>query len=472
MQTAPLRPEDTRSPAALESFLAAVQAQTEDGPRLVSITVEAERLDPLAVLESIHEPGELHFYAERPARDFAVAGAEAAVTAEFTGLGRFAAAETFVAATLARTIAVGDVGGRFAGPLFCCTFAFAPEVPASSAFPAARVFVPRWQVARAADRSIAVANVLVESSTDIARAAERIWRAHGKFRAFDYGAPNGNGAAPRLVAEEEVGGAGGYERAVASALGAIASGRYRKVVPARARDLRASAPWRPLAVLNGLRQRFPDCYAFSVGDGVGGAFIGASPETLVSVSAGQLQTEALAGSAPRGRTAGEDAALAAALLRSEKDRREHRLVLESIVRRLQRVGVTAQIGGGVRVRQLSNVQHLHTPVTAKVPAEVGVLRIAGELHPTPAVGGTPREPAMAHLPELECFDRGLFAGAIGWVDHRGEGEFFVGIRSAAIAGEVARIFAGAGVVEGSEPAREFRETELKLAALRDALLGA
>jgi menaquinone-specific isochorismate synthase len=472
MQTAPLAPDDTHSPAALERFLTAVQEQTKDGPRLVSIAVEAERLDPLAVLESIHEPGELHFYAERPARDFAVAGAEAAVAAEFAGRGRFAAAETFVAATLARTVAVGDLSGRFSGPLFFATFAFAPERQNGVAFPAARVFVPRWQVARAGDRSVAVANVLIEPSTAVAEAARRIWRAHAKFRSFDYLAPNGAMGAPTLVAEEEVGGAGGYERAVAAGLAAIAAGRYRKIVPARARDLRAATAWRPLAVLNGLRSRFPDCYAFSVGDGRGGAFIGASPETLVSVSDGALQTEALAGSAARGRTAGEDAALASALLRSGKDRHEHRLVLESIVRRLQRVGVEPVVGGGARVRQLSNVQHLLTPVTATVPAGVGVLRIACELHPTPAVGGTPREAAMAHLQELEPFDRGLFAGALGWVNHRAEGEFFVGIRSAAIAGTVARIFAGAGVVEGSEPAREFRETELKLAALRDALLGA
>jgi menaquinone-specific isochorismate synthase len=123
------------------------------------------------------------------------------------------------------------------------------------------------------------------------------------------------------------------------------------------------------------------------------------------------------------------------------------------------------------VRQLSNVQHLLTPVTAALPAGADLLRVVGELHPTPAVGGTPREAAVRRIAELEPFERGLYAGALGWVDHRGDGEFFVGIRSAVVEGPKARLFAGAGIVRGSDPDQEFAETDLKFAALRDALLG-
>jgi menaquinone-specific isochorismate synthase len=123
------------------------------------------------------------------------------------------------------------------------------------------------------------------------------------------------------------------------------------------------------------------------------------------------------------------------------------------------------------VRQFSNVQHVSTPVEAELPAGLDLFRLVGELHPTPAVGGTPRETAIAHLRELEPFSRGLYAGAIGWVRHNGDGEFLVGIRSALMRGPVARIYAGAGIVEGSIAAREFVETELKMRALREALLG-
>ena len=229
-------------------------------------------------------------------------------------------------------------------------------------------------------------------------------------------------------------------------------------------------PLHPLRVLNGLRQRYPDCYAFSLSNGCGQSFIGASPERLVRVSQGVLETEALAGSAPRGAGASEDAALAAGLLASEKDLREHRLVLDSIVRRLESLGLQLEFAAKPGVRRLANVQHLHTPVRAVLPDSVRLLDALTRLHPTPAVGGSPREAAVAHIRELEGFPRGLYAGALGWLNARGGGEFFVGIRSALVDGAAARVFAGAGIVAGSVPENEFAETELKFKALLDALL--
>ena len=474
MKILPLDPLANRSLEALLAFLGGVRSQAEgDGrPRLVSIAVEAERLDPLAVLESIFEPAELHFYMERPAADFALAGAEAVVALECAGPGRFAAAAEFVRETLARTVAVGAVTVPFGGPLFFATFGFADTATAGAAFPAGRIFVPRWQVARSGDCSVAVANTLIAPGADIRADAERIWRAHAKFGAFDYAAPTFSGALEGAVAEErEVGPEGGYATNVAAGVAAVRAGRYRKIVLARARDLRATTGFHPLRALNSLRERYPDCYAFSAGNGAGASFIGASPERLAAAAGGLLRTEALAGSAPRGRTAAEDAAFARQLLHSGKDGREQGLVLEFILRRLAAVGVTAATPGRPRVRQLPNVQHLCTTVEAKLPPGVDLLRIAGELHPTPAVGGTPREPAVAHLRELEPFERGLYAGALGWVDHRGDGEFLVGIRSALMQADRARLYAGAGIVEGSDPAAELAETELKMRALRDALLG-
>ncbi|HLP08590.1 MAG TPA: isochorismate synthase [Opitutaceae bacterium] len=474
MKILPLDPLANRSLEALTTFLSGVRAQAEvDGQsRLVSISVEAERLDPLAVLESIFEPGELHFYVERPAADLALAGAEAVVSLDCAGPGRFAAAAEFVRETLARTIAVGAVQMPFGGPLFFSTFGFADEATPDAPFPAGRVFVPRWQVARTGDCSVAVANTMIGPGADVHSAAERIWRAHAKFGAFDYASPSFTDALEGAIAEErEVGPEVGYAANVAAGVAAIRAGRYRKIVLARARDLRATRRFHPLRALNVLRGRFPDCYAFSAGNGAGASFIGASPERLVAAADGRLRTEALAGSAPRGRTAAEDAALARQLLHSGKDAREQGLVLESIVRRLANVGVTAVAPGKPRVRQLPNVQHLCTPVEATLAPGADLLRILGELHPTPAVGGSPREPAVAHLRELEPFDRGLYAGALGWVNYRGDGEFLVGIRSALMRGDAARLYAGAGIVEGSDPSAERAETELKMRALREALLG-
>jgi menaquinone-specific isochorismate synthase len=323
-----------------------------------------------------------------------------------------------------------------------------------------------------------VANLLVTHDAPLDRLAEKVWRAHRKFRAFDYEVGrvsdplsgervDGNqvGATPC----SENGDNGDYPGAVRTALGRIAAGEFNKIVLARTRTIRASKSLHPLRMLNGLRQRFPDCYAFSVANGKGQSFIGATPERLARVSRGVLETEALAGSAPRGATATEDAVHGGALLRSEKDRREQKLVLDSICRRLAPLGLTLEFPNEPALRKLANVQHLHTPVRATLPENVRLLDVISRLHPTPAVGGSPRDAAVARIRELEGFPRGLYAGALGWLNARGGGEFFVGLRSALVDGTTAQLFAGAGIVAGSSPEKELAETELKFRASQEAL---
>ena len=468
----PLHPADNASPAALQAFLGQCRAAAvKDGhAKLVSISLAVDALDPLAVLESIFEPGEPHFYAERPGIESAIAGAEVAVAYETSGAARFADIQRFIDETLAHTIAVGDVEAPFGGPHFFSAFAFNEHAEAGDPFPAARVFVPRWQVARAGATTTAVANLPITPDADLDALAERVWRAHRKFSGFRYGEPPPAESPPPLAFTRQQ--IGDYRAAVAQALARIAAGEFRKIVLARAQDVTSARALHPLRVLNGLRQRFPDCYSFSLANGRGQSFIGASPERLVRVSKAVLETEALAGSARRGVTASEDAALGAALLRSEKDLREQREVLDDIVARLAPLGVTLEFPPQAQVRRLANVQHLHTPVRATLPAGVRLLDAVARLHPTPAVGGSPRAAAVAHIRELEGFPRGLYAGALGWVNARGGGEFFVGIRSALVEGSRARVYAGAGIVAGSEPEKEFAETELKFRALLDALLPA
>ncbi len=257
--------------------------------------------------------------------------------------------------------------------------------------------------------------------------------------------------------------------AVRQALREIEGGSLQKIVLARAKDLVARKPFHPLRVLNGLRQRFGDCYAFSVANGRGQSFIGASPERLLRVGEGVLATEALAGSARRGATASEDAAFAGALLREEKELREHRLVLDSIVEGLKSLGLAPEVPSRPSIRRFANVQHLHTPVRAALPKETRLLDVLARLHPTPAVGGAPQERAIARIRELEPVPRGLYSGAIGWLDASGRGEFFVGLRSALIDDARARLYAGAGIVAGSSPENELLETEMKFSAMEEAL---
>jgi len=471
MKRLPVNPTDNASPEALRAFLGecAELARAAGRPQLVSISMAVDSLDPLAVLESIFEERELHFYAERPGSGFAVAGAEAVLEFSAEGPDRFAAAKRFIAATLADTLAVGPLEEPFAGPHFFVAAGFGHTAAAEAPFPALRVFLPRWQVSRQGDGSVAVANLLISPQLPLDLVAAKVWKAHAKFRAFDYRAAQRRDrpSAPKKV--EEIGGAGSYQRAVAAGLAGIARGEYEKIVLARAQRLTTAEAFHPLGVLNHLRQRYATCYAFSVANGRGQSFIGASPERLVRVAAGRMHTEALAGSAPRGESASEDAAFARALQQSEKDLREHRIVLGSIARRVADLGIQLEHAAQPRLLALANVQHLHTPVSATLPAGVHILDLVERLHPTPAVGGTPRDAAVAAIPRLEAFERGLYAGTCGWVDWQGGGEFFVGLRSALIDGCTATAYAGAGIVAGSDPAQEFAETELKFRALIQAL---
>ncbi len=471
MTILPINPAANANPDALRAFLdqARAAALRAGRAKLVSISLAVDALDPLAVLESIFEPGEPHFYAERPDIGSAIAGAETAVAFEAHGPDRFEAVQRWIDDTLEHTIAVGDVNAPFGGPHFFTSFAFNDDVEADEPFPAARVFVPRWQVARAGAITTAVANLAVAPDADLAALTERVWRAHAKFVNFEYGEKSPTATHGTVVPVFRSTEAGDYRGAVAQAVVRIGTGEFEKIVLARAQNLTADQPLHPLRVLNGLRQRFPECYAFSMANGRGQSFIGASPERLVRVSKGVLETEALAGSIRRGAGASEDAALATTLLRSEKDRREHEHVVAAISGRLTQLGLKPEFEAQPGLRRLANVQHLHTPVRATLPENVRLLAALAALHPTPAVGGAPLAAAVAGIRGLEGFPRGLYAGALGWVNARGGGEFFVGLRSALVDGSTARVYAGAGIVAGSMPEKEFAETELKFKAMLEAL---
>jgi menaquinone-specific isochorismate synthase len=471
----PVDPVAHASPEVLHEFLGECRAlAAETGrPKLVSITIQVGSLDPLAVLESIFEPGERHFYAERPSKGWAIAGAESVAAFSTSGPGRFAACQQFMDEVLADAVAVGEPDLSFGGPHFFSTFTFLDSVGPGEPFEAANIFVPRWQVAHRDGRTTAVANLLIAGDSQIEQMAAKVLKAHAKFRSFDFRSPEFSEAQAGCAAPtEDSGERKRYEGAVSRALESISRSEFEKIVLARAKEVTASAPLHPLRMLNGLRQRFPDCSSFSVANGKGQSFIGASPERLLRVEDGILLTEALAGSAGRGATASEDAALGNNLLHSEKDLREQRIVLESIVKGLSPLGLELKYDERPVLRRLSNVQHLHTVIEAVLPEGVTLLQMIGRLHPTPAVGGSPGAVVVPQIAGFEGFPRGLYGGALGWIDSKGGGEFIVGLRSALVNGANARMYAGAGIVAGSSPALEFAETELKFRAMQGALLDA
>jgi menaquinone-specific isochorismate synthase len=232
----PVNPTENVTPESLRAFLQQCCALAREAgrPQLVSISLVVDHLDPLAVLESIFESSELHFYAERPAQGFAVAGAEAVLDFTATGPNRFAAARDRIAQVLAETIAVGPLDEPFAGPHFFFANSFAHDEPPGAPFPALRFFIPRWQVARMGDSTVAVANLLVTADAPVDLIAGKVWKAHAKFRAFDYRSARRKDRPSAPRAAEEIGGDGTYQMNVSRALQEIARGDYRKVVLARA----------------------------------------------------------------------------------------------------------------------------------------------------------------------------------------------------------------------------------------------
>ncbi|NES23798.1 MAG: isochorismate synthase [Symploca sp. SIO3E6] len=271
-----------------------------------------------------------------------------------------------------------------------------------------------------------------------------------------------------------------FKSSVRSALKSIQTHQLSKIVLANAIDVVSPRQFKLVNSLDSLRQNYPDCYIFSISNGKGQNFIGASPECLVSIQNRQLVTDAIAGSAPRGKTAAEDADLAHRLLCSEKERREHRFVLDFMIKCLSELGLNPQVQPTNQLLQLSNIQHLWTPIKAQLLTDIHPLEIVAKLHPTPAVAGVPTKMAQEQILALETFDRSLYAAPLGWVDHQGNCEFIVGIRSALIETTKplsenwptcrARLYAGAGIVAGSDPNKELAEIQLKFQALLKTLL--
>ncbi len=259
-----------------------------------------------------------------------------------------------------------------------------------------------------------------------------------------------------------------WTTAVAEAVAAIEDGAIRKVVLARSVIVRSDTAPDGFDVVSHLERSYRQCFGF--GWRVNGAtFVGASPELLVRSSGGVVTSNPLAGTAPRGEGEAEDRALAEALMRSEKDRIEHRYVVDDVAERLKSFTDDLDVPAGPSLKRMATVQHLSTRVTGTTRPDVHVLDLVDALHPTPAVGGTPREVAQAFIARVEPFDRGWYTGGVGWVDGAGDGEFAIGLRCGLLDGTSAHVFAGAGIVADSNPDSELLETRLKLRPMLELL---
>ena len=256
-----------------------------------------------------------------------------------------------------------------------------------------------------------------------------------------------------------------WTAAVEEALARIDDGRLAKVVLAREVTADLGRPLDAASVLAKLRREQPECFTYAAG-----SYVGASPELLARRRGLEVVSRPMAGTVAQGGDPGADRRLVAAMAASAKEQAEHRLVVDDVRAKLARLGNRHAETDGPDVVRLSTVAHLATTVRCRLTdRSTSALDVAARLHPTPAVAGVPEAAALAAIAELEGFDRGLYAGPVGWIDARGDGDWAVALRSATLDGTRARLVAGAGIVAGSDPDAEWDETEAKLAAMRSAL---
>lgn len=348
-------------------------------------------------------------------------------------------------------------------PLLFGGFAFDPHQPRTSVwrgFPAGKLIAPTVLLSVKNGRTL----LTVTLPTDgVERDMERIGRL---FRRIEELQPV-SATLPALVSDEEE----EKERwlaAVRQAIASIRAGRLDKVVLARSRRLAFTGTIDAAAVLARLREQQPFAYLFAF-EQDGRCFIGASPEQLVQKEGEMCQSVCLAGSVRRGSSPGEDEQLGAWLQADSKNREEHQFVVHMIRRVFSSVCETVEMPTAPQLLKLPHIQHLCTPVVGRGCQEPSVLRLVEMMHPTPALGGTPRERAMEAIRSLEPLDRGWYAAPIGWVDADGNGEWAVAIRSGLLDVDKAMLFAGCGIVAHSDPTSEYEETNVKMAPMLSSL---
>ena len=451
-------------------------------PRLVSLFAAAPDLNAADFLRAAH--GMERFYWAEPGDGLTLAGAGVAAQlvaaptlpddAERLPAQRFADIEAQVRALFDRAIVRPAAGTTAATelprPRLFGGFAFQDDfVPDNtwSVFNSAEFILPHYQLAQQDGAAFLTINALVGRDEDLDEALHGLAEALAARLMTRSTAP----VAPaepitwRYPMTRPV-----WDDMIDRATAAIHAGALEKVVLARVCEARSGALLDAAAPLSALDAHYGDSYRFLFEPRPHHAFLGATPELLVSKRGGEVATMALAGSAARGATPGEDDLLAAHLLASTKDRHEHHLVVDAVRAHLADAADDLDVPAAPIVLKLRNIQHLLTPITGRLRQPAGgILPLVRRLHPTPAMGGVPPERALAFLRDAEPVPRGWYAAPIGWLDSDLDGVFAVGIRSAVTQHDRAWLYAGAGIVAGSSPEREWDETALKFRPMLAAL---
>lgn len=428
-------------------------------PALLSYGYDVDAIDALSLYARAVAAGDDAAYWEQPADGRVLVAIGAAISMAPAGANRFSDA-----AAAWGGLVDGAIAADRRDIVALAGFAFAADgarAPHWLEFGDGAMIVPELLYRCEGGRARVTLSVMVkpgQAAADVRFPAARLLEAAIESRS----------SRPARIEQADTVSAEAWAGAVTALTSEIAAGRVEKVVLAREVALRSEAAFDETAALSRLRGEFPGTTVFAFHRG-GVCFLGATPERLVRVEGRRVRTMCLAGSARRGADEHDDEAQGAALLADAKERREHELVVCAITDALRPLCCQLDVPAEPVLMRMPNVQHLATPVEGTLDHAVSVLDLVERLHPTPALGGTPRAEALRLIHEHEPFDRGWYGGPVGWIDADGNGEFAVAIRSALLRGGEARLFAGCGIVAGSEPAREYEESSMKLRPMLWAL---
>ena len=460
---------------------AAGRAHQEHPAVLASFTQPVDWCDAIHAFTGARSAGlgECLFW-EQPAEQHTLVGIGTETTIETCGSAYLSDASMARRAMLENAVITytpASIRAHATGPVLFGGFAFDPLAPGTalwSGFPAGLLILPHFLLNCSAGRATLTINRIVRASDAIEQSVQEIEASVAQLQAAINEAQASLQEKPSgLFAVREMQPASEWTEMVATMTDMIQHSAFEKVVLAR--DIQADLydageAFDIGATLLRLRESYPTAYIFAVQRGER-FFVGATPERLARVRDGQIHTMALAGSAPRGETEAEDEQLGAELLRSQKNNSEHAIVVAMVREALKKHCASVYVHPVPQLLKLKNVQHLKTPITGELIPGRCILDVIADLHPTPAVGGFPREAALEAIRAIEKLDRGWYAGPLGWINASGEGEFAVALRSGLIDGTRAVLFAGCGIVADSDPQAEYTESCLKFEAMLRGLGG-
>lgn len=441
--------------------------------RLVSVAVPLEGVGPEALLR-MDSLGPRGFWA-REGRWFAHLGAAARVEVGDPSVGsaRFQNVWDQGRKLLEGSFSDPDSAAPPPPPRLFGGFAFQDSHTATDAwegFPTALFVLPEVELMGEGDEAILTCRGFLDSEEDEGefrgRLKQELESVSRLLTSPDEHIPSGELWIPATRVETDL---ESWRETVDEALTEMRKGGIDKVVLARVQSVSAEGGLDPVDVVMNLWEENPSSHVFLFQPQAGQVLLGAAPETVATLEGGRFRATAVAGSIPRGVTEAETAALAARLLASKKDRLEHRVCAEDMVARIGPLAKEVRADEKPHVLSLSTIQHLETVIEAELEDDVPVLSALEALHPTPAVCGFPRDLALEFLNREEPFHRGWYSGPVGWFDGTGDGVFVPALRSAAGQGDEWRLFAGAGIVVGSEPQKEWDETRIKFQPVLRAL---